>query len=343
MSEQVKAKTMHGVFELLGKEILKANISNEEKSRFIQKVYRLSTEKLNIMVVGATGAGKSSTINAIFNTELMVNDQEAAEYEEVANVGVGVAPETAEIDRYEMGNLILWDTPGIGDGKVDEEYKRAILEKLNEMDEEGNPLIDLVLVVLDASSKDLGSSYELINEVILPALGEEQNRIIVGINQADIAMRGGNHWDYAENRPDEQLDEYLNQMVESVKQRIFEATSVTVQPVYYCAGYKEEGKPQNRPYNLTKLLYCIVQNIPVQKRLSLVDNLNPDGEAWQADDGEQNYKKDLFTCIAEGIADVSEAGAQFGKEILGWPGMVVGRVLGTVMGFFSGAISTFFQ
>ena len=67
-------------------------------------------------------------------------------------------------------------------------------------------LIDLVLVILDGSTRDLGTSYELINNVIIPNLGEnKKDRILVAINQADAAMKG-RHWDYNTNKPDGELE-----------------------------------------------------------------------------------------------------------------------------------------
>ena len=48
---------------------------------------------------------------------------------------------------------------------------KKMIDKLYEKDENGNLLIDLVLVILDGGSRDLGTSYELINNVIIPNLG----------------------------------------------------------------------------------------------------------------------------------------------------------------------------
>ena len=82
-----------------------------------QKVESLMEENVNLLLVGATGSGKSSTINAMFNMQ-------------VAKVGVGVDPETACIEKYELGGLTIWDTPGLGDGvERDIEIATAIKAK----------------------------------------------------------------------------------------------------------------------------------------------------------------------------------------------------------------------
>ena len=166
------------IYEAMQNDIMNANISENDKNKMLKNVMRLKNQKMNIMITGVTGCGKSSTINAMFNTE-------------VAKVGVGVDPETMEIGKYELDNLVLWDTPGLGDGKeADKRHAKNIIDKLLEVDENGNALIDLVLVILDGGSRDLGTSYELIDKVIIPNLGKEkENRILVAINQAGMDER----------------------------------------------------------------------------------------------------------------------------------------------------------
>ena len=251
------------IYEAIQDDIMNAAISEEDKKKMLKNVMRLKEQKMNIMITGATGCGKSSTINAMFDTE-------------VAKVGVGADPETMEIEKYELDNLVLWDTPGLGDGKeADNRHAKNIIEKLSEVDENGNALIDLVLVILDGGSRDLGTSYELINNVIIPNLGEDKkDRILVAINQADMAMKGRN-WDYEKNEPNGQLVDFLEDKVRSIKDRVYEATGVKIEPIYYCAGYKE-GDRQEKPYNLSKLLYYIVKATPSEKRAVYVDNINGD-------------------------------------------------------------------
>ncbi len=272
-------------FEVMQHDIMAADIPEEERQKLLSNYLMLKDKKVNLLITGATGCGKSSTINALFGCEK-------------ATVGVGVEPQTMGIEKYEMENLTLWDSPGLGDGKEkDTRHAKNIIAKLLERDEDGNFLIDLVLVILDGSSRDLGTSYELINQVIIPNLGDDkENRILVAINQADMAMKG-RYWNAEENRPEAPLVKFLDEKVESVRSRIKEATGVDVTPIYYCAGYKEEGMLQCKPYNLAKLLYFIVEHTPNEKRIAYIDHINQDTEVWRDNDDVRNYRNDLLGSI----------------------------------------------
>ncbi len=322
-------KEKESIFSKLEQQIKASELPEADKEARLARLLQMSKEKVNIMLVGATGSGKSSTINALFDME-------------VAKVGVGVEAETDSITKYELENLTIWDTPGLGDGKkADKKYKDMLIRKLNETDEDGIPMIDLVLVILDASSKDLGTSYALINNVIIPCIGEEASeRIIVALNQADLAMKG-RHWKAEENEPDEKLTEYLKEKADSVRERIMETTGISIRPVYYCAGYTDEDGDRCAPYNLTKLLYYVLNSIPEKKRLVLADNLNPDKDVWLYDDEEMGQLQsssefDLFDSIGINVDYYSSEFGNVGAEILGIPGRIAGMVLGTGFGIVTG-------
>ncbi|PHI14668.1 GTP-binding protein [Fusobacterium polymorphum] len=307
----------------------KTDINETEKNELKKNFLHLKEQKLNLMITGATGAGKSSTINALFNME-------------VAKVGVTSDPETMEINNYTLGNLVLWDTPGLGDGKeADAKHTKNIINKLLEKDEKGNLLIDLVLVILDGSSRDLGTSYELINNVIIPNLGEDKNRILIAINQADIAMKG-RYWNYEENKPEPELVEFLDEKVKSVHERIKEGTGLDITPIYYSAGFKEEGSSQEKPYNLSKLLYYIIKLTPKNKRLPYIENINKNPAMWEDDDNLINYKKDIISelsnAVEEGIIKGSNIGGTIGELILGEKGKTVGKIAGAAAGAVTGLI-----
>ncbi|MBQ7650902.1 MAG: 50S ribosome-binding GTPase [Victivallales bacterium] len=307
------------------------------------KWLELKNQKLNIMITGATGSGKSSTINALFNMD------SAKETTEIAKVGVGVDPETMNIVKYELGNMNLWDSPGLGDGyEADRLHARHIIDKLQERDANGKYLIDLVLVILDGGSRDLGTSYELINKVIIPNLGSDKSkRILVAINQADNAMKG-HYWDYENNRPEQKLVDFLEEKCQSVRRRIKEGTGVDIEPIYYSAGYKEDGKPQGRPYNLAKLLYFILDHIPAEKRLTAVSNINTTEEIWDDNDSTEYAQKcrsklrESISLAFKGAALGGMLGTAIGSLVPGI-GSVIGGTIGTVLGGIGGFIGGLFE
>ena len=317
------------ILDRMEENIDKTDINETEKNELKKNFLHLKEQKLNLMITGATGAGKSSTINALFNME-------------VAKVGVTSDPETMEITNYTLGNLVLWDTPGLGDGKeADARHTKNIINKLLEKDEKGNLLIDLVLIILDGSSRDLGTSYELINNVIIPNLGEDKNRVLIAINQADIAMKG-RYWNYEENKPEPELVEFLDEKVKSVHERIKEGTGLDITPIYYSAGFKEEGGSQEKPYNLSKLLYYIIKLTPKNKRLPYIENINKNPAMWEDDDNLKNYKIDIISelsdAIEEGVTKGSSIGGTIGELILGEKGKTIGKIAGAAAGAVTGLV-----
>lgn len=115
--------------------------------------------------------------------------------------------------------------------------------------------MDLVLVILDGSSRDLGTSYKLLTDVILPNI--EPSRVLVAINKADMAM-SGRYWDFEKNQPQPRLIEFLNEKVHSTKERIKEATGLTIPtPIYYSA---------ERNYNIDEIFGFIINNLPTHRR-----------------------------------------------------------------------------
>ncbi len=321
------------IFDDMERDVQNSSLSERDKNKMLKNILHLREQEVNIMITGATGCGKSSTINALFDAD-------------VAKVGIGVDPETMDIEKYTLKNLILWDSPGLGDGKeADTRHAKNIIKKLNELDKNGNALIDLVLVILDGSTRDLGTSYELINEVIIPNLGKNKSeRILVAINQCDVAMKG-KHWNHEENKPDPVLEKFLDEKVQSVRRRIKEGTGVDVEPIYYSAGYKESEEDKQYPYNLSKLLYYIVQHTPKEKRLVYVDNATKDYEALRRNDDLRDYTNEIKKTWASTIEECAAKGADIGENIgsiFGSTGARIGRTVGGVVGAAYGVVKSIF-
>ena len=202
---------------------------------------------LDVMVTGVTGAGKSTTLNAFFQKT-------------VAKVGDGVDPETMELDAYALNDFFrVWDTPGLGDGvEKDKIHKKKLIDllyKTYSVDNQIYGFIDMVLVIIEGATRDMGSTYTLLNEIIVPNI--QKNRILVAINQADIAMKGF-YWNNITKLPDSQLINFLNDKAISIKERVKEATGVDIlTPVYYSAEYN---------CNVKAVFDFIIAHMPSEKR-----------------------------------------------------------------------------
>ena len=135
-------------------------LKNYRKNDIERKLNYAGFRPFDILVLGATGSGKSTTLNAIMNGV-------------TAKVGTGTDPETLEIDDYSLNDYVrLWDSPGLGDGiERDAIHSKKLIDMLYatyQMNGRTYGLIDIVLVLIDGSSRDMGTVYQLINNVIIP-------------------------------------------------------------------------------------------------------------------------------------------------------------------------------
>lgn len=290
-------------------ELEKADINYDDRKLIIERLTEIKNQELNIMLVGGTGTGKSSTINALFG-------------ENVAVVGESVNPQTDKIEKYSLSKVTLWDTPGLGDSpQADERYSKQIIDMLNENNSVGKRLIDVVLVVIDASAQELGTSYRLINDVIMPNVGDER-RVLIALNQCDFAMKG-KYWDHATNTPKPRLESFLREKAMSVSGRIKESTGVEVVPVYYSALYK---------YNIAKLFFYLLDSTPDEKRINLIPQMNKNVRVWNNNDSNCDYKENINKTARESYQDT------FSRVLRGVPKDFMHIIFNVVDGFVNGFI-----
>lgn len=137
------------------------NLDEEKKRILFLTIQEEKTYPLNIFIVGPTGSGKSSTINAIFG-------------DVIAKTCSTAKPETKEVVEFQRFGLNLIDSPGFGDGTDDashiEKIKLFIQKK-----EKKNEKIDFTLFI-QGNSRDYNTLNKTIDKMI-PLLGEDYRRI----------------------------------------------------------------------------------------------------------------------------------------------------------------------
>ncbi len=211
---------------------------------------------LDVLLVGGTGTGKSATLNAIFGST-------------VAKIGDGVDPETQHISAYQLHDYLrIHDSAGLGDGKsADFEHAKNITKELLRVvtisDGKQYKFTDLAMVILDGGSRDLGTAFKLLESVVLKSI--EPERVVVAINQADMAMKG-RYWNGKIHRPEQELKDFLEEKAFSVQKRIRESTGLTIaKPVCYSALHK---------YNIDSLIDHIIDRIPTKRREASIQSGN---------------------------------------------------------------------
>jgi predicted GTPase len=139
----------------------KLNISSEQEKEIKDRIEAERNKPLIVVVMGQTGVGKSSLINALFGTKLKTND---------------IQPETKYPEKHiEKGSdgseLWFWDMPGIGESAAADagylnDYRQKILEA------------DVALWLCHADSRSVTFDIEAIQKILAGLTDGEQSLVL---------------------------------------------------------------------------------------------------------------------------------------------------------------------
>ena len=225
-----------------------SSLPPNEAQKFIAALNDKMQTPPKIAIIGKSGAGKTTTINALFGTNWHVSD-----------IKTGTTEAQQETFTLKSGSKItMVDMPGLGDSRAKDaifinEYKRIL------------PEADIILYVLQADDRGFASDMKILKEVVLPCAKNALDKIIIGINKVDLlGMNEGLKWNRTINLPSERQAQLIEQKCTDAIKRISKSLGLKKENIVYFSAIQY--------YRLYELLYCLVMAGDV--RISALD-INP--------------------------------------------------------------------
>ncbi len=227
----------------------KANLSDSDKKKVDDAINdRIRKRPFRVAIIGQSGVGKSSTLNAVFGLKTYVSD---------------VAEGTTNIEEHifpmqDGFSLAVYDMPGLNnDIHKDMEYEELYKKIL--------PTCDVVVYIINAHSKDIGEDCRILKEVVIPICKGNNilPNLILGINKVDTIGQSEDpndpelRWDIINNVPTEKLKKCIKIKLDAITDRLIDENLVggdngidVKRIVFYSAVFN---------YNLRAFLMAILE------------------------------------------------------------------------------------
>lgn len=246
MSEQTEYKFL---VEKLFSAILGKNVSQDDKDKVFDALEKEIKEKpFRVAVIGQSGVGKSTTLNAVFGLDNYVS-----------SVAEGTTDIIEKIFPMRDGfNLSIYDMPGLNnDIDKDIEYEKMYKKIL--------PDCDVIVYIINAHSRDLGEDCRILKEVVLPICSDNKlmDNLILAFNKIDTIGETENPndpellWDIINNRPTEKLKKAIKVKLSDLTDKLIDEQLIgaenaipTDKIVFYSAQFN---------YNLSDFLEAITK------------------------------------------------------------------------------------
>lgn len=240
--EQEKVSSKFLIQKIFDKIFEKGNVSLEDQQTINSALEKEILERpFRVAVIGQSGVGKSTTLNAVFGLSNYTSD-----------IAEGTTEIVEKVFPMRNGfNLSIYDMPGLNnDVDKDIEYEKLYQKIL--------PGCDVIVYIINAHSKDFGEDCRILKEVVLPICNTNHVRenLILAINKIDTIGESYDpndpelRWDVFENKPTTKLEGFIKTKLGDIIDKLIDEHLVgsaqalkASQVVFYSAIYNYNLKP----------------------------------------------------------------------------------------------------
>lgn len=266
MQEQASRNQLFDVLARVG-----IQVPEDYRRRITERIGQVINYHPVVGVFGKTGAGKSSLCNAVFGREICPISDVAACTREAQAVKLGMGEH----------DMTLVDVPGVGESRErDQEYAALYQEWL--------PKLDLVLWVIKADDRAF-SSDEAFYRQLVHSYMEEGKPFLIVLNQVD-KVEPFREWDEQARHPGAR-------QAANIAHKRREVASFFDLPLSQVLTVSA-----NERYGLVELVDKIIQDMPSEKRISVLREVCEENRSDSARDSSRDGFLDILTNLLIEVA-----------------------------------------
>jgi uncharacterized protein len=228
------------------------DLGSGQKARLLDQVESAVRDEPipTLLIIGESGVGKSTTINALFNA-----GEEVGHTRATTKTAVGI---DVYVDRVRgaRGELRVFDMPGLGDHQRNyTQYVQLYQEIL--------PFADAILWVHPATDRSIQFAQQSMADIFRP-LPQLLDKVVFGLNKGDEIYP--HDWNPVVNLPSAAQEATLKERTHDFSQNMRYAFQRLAPPVVAYSALKR--------YNLATLFKALMRAVPTERRWVLESRMD---------------------------------------------------------------------